>query len=383
MGKILFITRHYLNENNGGSNATKGFIWSLAQIISDMTLIYPEHDDYDSKIFIPENVSRIPVFDSRSKIQKGIDMYRGKVHRFCDFVKKHLKNNKYDIVIIDHSYTAIGVIQNVKKSGAKIISIHHNVEVDYIKDNEPSWLYRIPYNFFVKKGERDALELSDLNLTLTEADAEKFKSWYPGINLHLNTIGICEYKPSVEKHFKKRPFNNTFVISGSLCYKQSVKPIMDFIHKYFPIMEDGCPDCRLIITGRNPDGQLKTICDKYSNIELIPSPDDIDAVIKRASVYVSPTYAGSGIKLRIMDGLRRGMPILCHEVSSWGYETIVKANMMYTYNDTDSFKTSFQNILKCNINPNDVYEKYLEYFSLESGIERFKKILSENSMYNE
>ena len=378
--KYLFITRHYLDESSGGSNASKGFIWSLSNVVDDMTLIYPEHDNFDSKAYIPETVKLLPVYDQRSNIQKGLDMYRGRVHRFCDYVKHHLENNRYDVVVIDHSFTAIGVIQNVKKSGAKIITIHHNVETDYLKDNEPSWSYRIPYDYYVKKGERDALELSDLNLTLTDNDAKKFKSWYPDRDLHLHTIGICEYKPSVEKQFEVRTFNNIFVISGSLCFKQSVLPILDFLDRYFPIMLEVCPECKLIITGRNPNNELKQACAKYPNIELVPSPEDIDSVIKRASVYISPIYAGSGIKLRVMDGLRRRMPVLCHEVSAWGYETIVEAGVMNTYHDEDSFRDSLMKVLESGADPNDVYNAYQNYFSLEKGVERFKGVLDDNGI---
>ena len=380
MKKYLFITRHYLDENNGGSNASKGFIWSLSKVVENLDLIYPEHEKKDSKDFIPEDVNRFPVHDYRNNIQKGIDMYRGRVHRFCDYVKNFLEKNRYDVVVIDHSFTAIGVIQNVKKNGAKIITIHHNVEVDYLKDNEPSWLYRIPFDYYVKKGERDALELSDLNLTLTNYDAEKFQSWYPNQEMHLRTISICGYRPSEERHFDIKPFNNTYIISGSLCFNQSVMPILDFVEQYFPIMKELSSDCKLIITGRNPKEKLKRACDNYPNIELIPNPDDIDAVIKRASVYISPIYAGSGIKLRVMDGLRRGMPILCHDVSALGYENIIKAGYMFTYRDPKTFKESIEKLLHTNVNPNDVYAKYQEYFSLNAGIARLKSILEENEL---
>ena len=375
--RYLFITRHYLDESSGGSNASKGFIWSLSNVVDDMTLIYPEHDNFDSKAYIPETVKLLPVYDQRSNIQKGLDMYRGRVHRFCDYVKHHLEDNRYDVVVIDHSFTAIGVIQNVKKSGAKIITIHHNVEADYLKDNEPSWSYRIPYDYFVKKGERDALKLSDINLTLTDDDANKFRSWYPKRDLNLHTIGICEYKSTVTKHFETTSFNNIFVISGSLCFKQSVVPIIDFINRYFPIMEEVCPGCKLIITGRNPNKIIKKICDIHPNIELVPSPKDIDAVIKKASIYICPICAGSGIKLRVMDGLKRGMSVLCHEVSASGYEKIIEAGYMFTYRDNKSFKDSLYNIINTNISPNDVYDKYLECFSLTAGTKRLMTILEE------
>lgn len=380
MKKVLFITRHYLDQNNGGSNASKGFIWSLARIFHDMTLIYPEHADSKSYDFIPSNVKFLPVYDHRTLIRKGLDMYRGRVHRFHDFIKSHLSTTDYDIIIIDHSFTSIGVMRYVKKTGAKIITIHHNVEADYLKDNEPSWLYRIPYDYFVKKGEREALKLSDINLTLTDDDANKFRSWYPERDLNLHTIGICEYKPTVTKLYETTSFNNIFVISGSLCFKQSVEPIIDFINRYFPIMEEICPGCKLIITGRNPNKQLFAICNMHYNIELVPNPEDIDSVIRRASVYICPIYAGSGIKLRVMDGLRKGLPILCHQVSSCGYEKFIKEGIMRTYCNENSFSDSLFEIISIKSTNQTVRSAYQDLFSLESGVDRFKNVLIKNKL---
>ena len=106
-----------MDDNNGGSNASKGFIWSFGYIYSDCTLIYPEHDGVDSSRFIPVSVKEVPVFDHRSKLRKGLDVYRGRLHRFVDFVKDYLKHEKYDVIVLDHSVTAAGLIDTVKKSG--------------------------------------------------------------------------------------------------------------------------------------------------------------------------------------------------------------------------------------------------------------------------
>lgn len=381
MASTLIITRHYMDENNGGSNASKGFIWSLASINEDLTLIYPEHDDFDSRDFIPISVKRFPVYDNRAKVRKGLDVYRGRLHRFVDFTKKHLAKKKYDLIILDHSISAAGIIWDAKRSGSKIVTIHHNVEANYIKDNQPSWLYRIPFNYFSKKAERDALCLSDVNLTLTVDDAKVFESWYPSRNLHLHSVGICEYRKEIERHFEQFEFNKTFVISGSLNFHQSAAPIIEFIKKFYPIMKRDCPDCKLIITGRNPNDDVVQACANQDGIELIPNPENMDEVIKQASVYICPINAGSGIKLRVMDGLRRGLPVICHKVSAVGYESIEKMGGLYSYDDKKSFENVFENVMKKKFDPDAIYAQYNSVFSFSAGVERVKKILSDENLY--
>lgn len=375
MPKSLILTFHYLDGNNGGSNASKGFLWSYASLNSETSLIFPEHDNFDSSAFIPDSVRKFPVYDHRSKIKKGIDIYRGKMHRFVNFVKEHLSREKYDIIFFDHSITSAGVINNAKKNGAKIVSIHHNVEADYIKDNQPSLLYKIPFNYYSRKAERDALCMSDVNLTLTKKMADVFQSWYPNKNLHLHTIGICEYKVNTNLYLKEVNSNNTFIISGSLCFKQSEVSILEFIQRFYPIMHSICPDCRLIVTGRNPCAKMVKAC-KAQGIELVPNPDNMDDVVRRASVYISPINAGSGIKLRVMDGLKRGMPVICHKVSSVGYEALEKSGVLFAYDDEDSFKKALLQVVSKQFNANEIYSLYQREFSFMSGVNRLRTILS-------
>jgi len=378
--KSLILTFHYLDGNNGGSNASKGFLWSYASLNSETSLIYPEHDNFDSSAFIPDSVRKFPVYDHRSKIKKGIDIYRGKMHRFVNFVKEHLSREKYDIIFFDHSITSAGVINNAKKNGAKIVSIHHNVEADYIKDNQPSLLYRIPFNYFSKKAEQNALYMSDVNLTLTDETATIFRSWFPNKNLHLHTIGICEYKKNTSLFLRNEKKDHTFIISGSLDFEQSTKPIIDFVRKYFPIMKQICPDCKLIIAGRNPNNDIKNICSKHEKITLIANPPDMTEIVKQASIYIAPIFAGSGIKLRIMDGLKLGMPILCHKVSAAGYKAFEKAGYLYTYENESSFEKALNLITSKSFCANDIYSLYKNEFSFTTGTNKLKQILAEEGL---
>ena len=83
--KTLFITRHYLDEMLGGPNCSTAFVRAVASICPDTTLIYPEHNDRKSNLYFLkeyDGLKLLPVYDKRSKWQKCLDMYRGRLHRF-------------------------------------------------------------------------------------------------------------------------------------------------------------------------------------------------------------------------------------------------------------------------------------------------------------
>lgn len=375
MKNLLFITRHYLDDNNGGANATKGFIHTFASAFGALDLIYPEHDDVDCSSYVPSSCVLYPCYDKRSKMMKVVDMYRGRVHRFTDFVKQHLNSHQYEIIVIDHSILAATLIEAIKQTNAKIITIHHNVEKNYLKDNEPSIIYRYPYDYFCKKAEIDALLNSDINLTLTDRDAETFKSWFPEKNLHQHNIGICEYRQLTEPQYNNDNNTNTFIITGSLCFKQSLLPIMDFLSNYYPLLKAQCPTAKLIIAGRNPSEELKQKCASDSSIELIANPENMNEVVQRANYYVCPINAGSGIKLRILDGLKQGLPVIAHEVASRGYDYVESAGCLFPYHDKATFNTALTSLLNSKSSKSHVFNTFKHVFSLDACVVRLKEIV--------
>ena len=370
--KVLFITNHYLFLNNGGSNATKFFLHAFSRLYSDISLIYPEQGN-NSDIFIPTHVRKYPCYDSRSNIRKGIDIYRGHLNRYEKFVPFHIKENKYDIVIIDHSVVATGIFESVKKSGAKIITIHHNVERDYLKDNLPSLVYRYPYIYFTNKAETETLISSCINLCVTPADCQEFQSWYKDIDLHTHYIGVFEYKTIEKKIMGAGTGYKSFVISGSLYFSQSNRPVLEFIKRYYPIIKEICPNWTLEITGRNPSAEIKQAC--ANDIILVPNPENMAIEIAKSSVYICPINGGSGLKLRIMDGLRLGLPVICHHNSVAGYEAIKEAGYLFEYYDEVTFRHALSEVISRKFDRQRVYDSYYANFSIEAGTERLRKIL--------
>lgn len=378
--RLLVITRHRLNENNGGSNASKGFIKCFSALFDDCSLIYPEFCNPAS--YIPKKYKLYPCYDGRSKLRKGLDCYRGVLSPLSSFVKRHLSKYSYDIIVIDHSFIGASLVKVVKTTGAKVITIHHNVERDYQHDNrkEYSLSFRLPYIHFAKKAERDCLHYSDLNLTVTPKDASTFRSWYPNKDMHVHYWGIFEYHPIVSKVFAPKANRKNFIITGSLYFYQSLLPILEFINRYWPLLRQICPSAMLIIAGRNPSEILQRECADKEGITLIPNPDDMATLVQQADYYICPINAGSGLKLRVMDGLRQGLPILCHKISSNGYEPLLNHGCLFTYDDEQTFMDSLRQMLSSSATQNAVYQTYCENFSLKTGVNRLRQIMEQEKI---
>lgn len=376
--RLLIATYHRLDENTGGSNGSKGFIHCFANLFDDCSIVCQTFDNVAQ--FIPSTYKIYPYHEHRDKIQLAIDIYRGVIFGLYYAIKEHLKTHLYDVIVIDHSITGAAIIKDIKTTGAKIITIHHNVERDYLFANarQHSLTYRLPYLYYAKKAERDCLRMSDVNLTVTEHDAQVFRSWYP--NIHVYNWGNFEYRPIPDKVFTQSSKKKIFVITGSLDFQQSLLPIMDFIHRYWPVLRHECPQAQLLIAGRQPAEELQAACAKAEGITIVPNPGNMAAIVAKANYYLCPIFTGSGRKLRILDGLKQGLPVLCHEVAAAGYERFCDCGYMFSYNDEQSFTTSLQQMLSARILPQQVYEAFRDAFSIRNGTERLRHILEQENI---
>lgn len=373
MRKILFITHHYLDGNGGGCYASRAYINAFAELYN-LTLLYPVRNGREASA-IEGNVNKIPVSYDKSRWGKLIDLLRGRVHRYYDMVKT-LDLHAFDIVVFDTSMVSFRLIELVKGCGCKTICIHHNYQYEYYRDNTKFPL-SLPILYWCKRYEGDAVRQCDLNLTISQQDKALLAKEYGG-DKPLEVLGCFEYENkgelSIAKHART---SKKFVISGNLSSRQTEIPIMEWLDCYWPLLVQEYPDAQLTITGKNPSAQLVERCTGLG-IRIVPSPKDIGQVIKETDYYICPTSMGGGLKLRIMDGLSAGLPVLTHEVSARGYDAF-KGKCLFAYSAVDSFMKALKETCACACSPQEIINMYQASFSFKAGVNRLRGILEKYS----
>ncbi len=373
--KVLFITHHFLSSNGGGSFASRANINAFAEIADEMTLLYPVKEKDGLFPEINKKVKAVPVGYNIPKWRKVFDLLCGRVHRYYKVAPKFMESKDFDVVIFDNSKTSFRLIDFAHKYGKKTIVIHHNFEYEYVRDNTKGFL-RLISLYWTKKYERDAAQKSDLNLTLTNQDCELLcKNFRNGNKDNFRVLGTFEYKPFVSCRIKEhKPEKDNFVITGNLGTRQTERSLIPWIQNYYPLIKDVFPNSVVSIAGKNPSAHFCQIC-QAAQILLIPSPKSMDPIMEKASYYICPIHLGGGIKLRVMDGLKWGLPVVAHSVSARGYDAFGKAGCLLTYSNKDEFQNALLRLKKIHLTKAFVQKIYASHFSFESGVERMKKIL--------
>ena len=375
--KILFITHHYLSSNYGGSFASRAYINAFAENADEMTLLYPVKDGEDLFPEINKKIKTIPVKYDLPKWRKLVDLLCGRIHRYFSIAREMRKEEKFDVVVFDTSLVSYRIIKKFKEMGSRTIVIHHNYQYEYFKDNTKG-LLSFPTLFWCKKYEKQAVRNADVNLTLTRQDIELLANNYNGGNKEtFSLLGVFEYKPSEKIDVTEngnRNSKNRFVITGSLCSYQTKQSLIPWLQNYYPVFKQLFNDATLTIAGKNPGIEIQNIC-RENDIRLVPSPQSMDPIMENADYYICPTCLGGGLKLRVMDGLKWGLPVISHTVSARGYDLFEEMGCLISYHNLDGFRRALETLKTSSFEKKTVLRAYQEIFSFEAGCNRVKKLL--------
>lgn len=374
--KILFVgTNPFIF--GGGSQATRAYLDSILEIFgrNNVDVVIP----YESNI--PRNYSDINFIKikKRSKCSSILYIFFGVLGRFAMPVTKYIKRNKgkYSMCIINGGKEGGWIARRINSSNIKTVVIHHNQEVEYCMDNLSIYTLGNKWPYTVKKQENNAYKFSDINLFLTKDDMQAFNRMYGNNNGVNKLIGCYDFKDAtiIKPYSIKKKYD--LVISGSLSTYQTVHGVLNFHDNYFSLSKKIIPDVKILLTGRTPTEQIKQIVDaNNSNYELVESPIDIMAEVQKASIYLCPTDIGGGLKLRVMDGLKSGLPVLVHKVSSRGYDSFFDKPYFQVYYDKKTFEEGLRNIINYMDTTSDygniINKDYYNYFGYSSGTERMR-----------
>jgi hypothetical protein len=122
----------------------------------------------------------------------------------------------------------------------------------------------------------------------------------------------------------KRAWNGRpeFVFLGSLNLAHNAISLESFLESYFQVLRHLIPDIRISIVGKGAGANLKRLASLYpDNIFLHGFVKDIDEILLRCCAMISPLTFGSGVKLKALDSLRCGTPLISTLCGVEGIET--------------------------------------------------------------
>lgn len=110
-----------------------------------------------------------------------------------------------------------------------------------------------------------------------------------------------------------------FVFLGLLSLPHNDDGLRCFLRDCWPELLRQLPDAQLRVIGREPRPGLSEVIERYrASVVLEGYVEDLDSALSTATALVNPLRFGSGVKIKVIEALGRGVPIVSTPVGADG-----------------------------------------------------------------
>ena len=209
------------------------------------------------------------------------------------------------------------------------------------------------------------LGCSDLMLTVSKEDNEylckKFK-----------TVPV-KYLPSFHGNdeMSSMPGNGNYCLyQGNLSVPENVKAAEYLIEKVFKGTEH-----KLIVAGLRPDNDLARLCDRHTNVTLVPDPaeDQMKRLIREAQINIMVTFQPTGLKLKLLNALFNGRFCLVNQEMVTGTEL---ADICEIGNSPEELRDKVDSLMKVPFDDDEIHHRKEILQQWHSNEENCKTLLN-------
>ena len=156
--------------------------------------------------------------------------------------------------------------------------------------------------------ERELYQPFDINLVTSELDAGRIHEHIPlkpdQVMVVPNGVDLSYYRPGLHT-----PVPHSMVFNGALSYEPNYDAMSYFLEYIHPLIKGEIPDVQLSITGKTEGVDVQSLPNNHQ-VNFTGYVDDIREVVARSSVCVVPLRKGAGTRLKILEAMALGIPVV-------------------------------------------------------------------------
>ncbi len=171
----------------------------------------------------------------------------------------------------------------------------------------------------LQRFERQVIQQCDVLTVVSPGDAQSLQALAPQVRPVVVPNGVdTRYfdRRGIEAHPFQRP---TLVFSGTLDYRANVDALRWFVDEVLPLVRKDIPDVVLIAVGRRPHAALIQM-QARGELSLTGEVDDTRPYMAGAHAYVVPMRIGGGVRLKVLEALALGVPMVSTSLGVDGIE---------------------------------------------------------------
>ena len=263
---------------------------------------------YNIPAVIKSTLTRQPI-----SVQHRMDM------DLMDKIISLIPDDSFDIISFEGIHTSrfIDLIKT-RYPGIPAILRQANVEHLLLKRNAEKTKNPVIRGFLkdqarlMKKFEVNAMKSVEGVTAITPVDREKFLEVTPGIQCEVIEVGAN--LPRLRDYQRA---SNILLAISNWAWRPNKDGLKWFLEKIWPRLKEQFPEVQFLIAGHGISERLQQKL-KVAGITYLGFVDDIEYYRQKATIMMVPLLSGSGLKLKILEGLASGIPIITTSIGAEG-----------------------------------------------------------------
>ena len=287
-----------------------------------------------------------------------------------DFIQNKIKKNQYKIIVFESIFTTVYLNKLKIPTYTKTILRAHNVEHKIWKDlANKQKIKKLPFLLLseqLRLMEENMPKKIDYIFTLSKKDEKYFRNKFPK---KTHNIPVTF---EVESNKTKKIKNSIFHL-GAMDWKPNIEGINWFLKEVKPLIE-AKHNINIYIAGKN----MPSYYIKEKNIIINSDIEDAKSYIKNKEILFVPLLSGSGIRIKILEAMAIGIPVVSTKQGAEGIPYTHNKNILIADNAVD-FANAIYKLIENKIWANQIGEngKILiqKHFSKKFVINKWEKII--------
>ncbi len=173
---------------------------------------------------------------------------------------------------------------------------------------------------------------------VSEEEAELIRRLVPdydAVEILPNCLNLMDYTVnSVPK------CENSLIFTGAFTYSVNYEAMIWFMSEVYPLVRERIPTLKVTVTGDHGGLRLP----HGDEIMLTGFVDDVKSVVSEASVSIVPLWHGGGTRLKVLESMALGTPVVSTAKGSEGLRTVDGEHLLLA-NSPDAFATAIITLL--------------------------------------
>lgn len=313
---ILYITAFPPCQKTAGQDYSRRLLNDLVSRGHKVSLIYAEYPEHFPDI--AQNVRILDTIKPSLKNCLALPIFNPFfARRFdCKILKKiQMIANDFDMLYFD--FSQVHIYSLFVSHPNKVLMCH---DVICQKFSRKGRIF-LPW---IKKCEKKLLSTANKIITFSNKDSAVIKNEY-----RLDSIPVNFYLKNGHFDYSKENVSvqeNLFCFYGAWNRSENTECLEWFLEKVYPNLPR---ELGFIIIGGGLDEKLKSKLSDYKNIKIAGFVENPVAEIAKCQALIAPLHKGAGVKVKVIDALSSGTPVIGTDVAFEGIEDNSKNSLFF------------------------------------------------------